>query len=315
MKILIVGDTGFVASYLLPTLEDSLPEAVLYGMSRRAGGNSDVSIHHFAGDVINEVRVAEVIEEVVPDVIINLSSFSSVFESWSDPVRCHQVNYNGTLNLCLAIVKHAPTARFLHISSLEVYGGSNGPSVSFSESSPVNPQNPYAVSKAASELLLRQYGISHGLNYTILRPSNHSGPRRKPSYVLSSFAKQIAEIKHGLRKPILNVGNLKAHRDFLDVRDVVRAYTSVIMSDQSNQAIFNVCSGHSYSLSHLLDLMIDIAEVEVKTEIDSRRYRPIDVYCIKGSNSKIKNGIGWEPQIPIEKTIHDLLVFWEKQIC
>jgi GDP-4-dehydro-6-deoxy-D-mannose reductase len=315
MKVLVVGDTGFVATYLLPALKDAFPQALLYGMSRRVGGNPGVSIHHFAGDVINEARVAEVIEEVVPDVIINLSSFSSVFESWSDPVRCHQVNYNGTLNLCLAIVKHVATARFLHISSLEVYGGSDDPSVSFSETGPINPQSPYAVSKAASELLLRQYGISHGLHYTILRPSNHTGPGRKPTYVLSSFAKQIAEIKHGLRKPILNVGNLEAHRDFLDVRDVVRAYTSVIMSDQSNQAILNVCSGHSHALSHLLDLMIDIAEVEVKIEIDSRRYRPVDVYCIKGSNFKIKSAISWVPQIPIEITLRDLLAFWEKRIC
>ena len=313
MKVLVVGDTGFVASYLLPALKDALPEAVLYGMSRQAGGNPNVEVQHFAGDVTDRARTAEVVKEVVPDVIINLSSFSSVFDSWSDPAACHQVNYIGTLNLCLAIVRHAPTARFLHISSLEVYGGSDDPSVSFSETAPVNPQSPYAVSKAASELLLRQYGISHGLNYTILRPSNHTGPRRKPSYVLSGFAKHIAEIKHGLRKPILGVGNLEAHRDFLDVRDVVRAYTSVIVSDQSNQAIFNVCSGHSYSLSHLLDLMIDIAEVEVKIEIDSRRYRPVDVYCIKGSNSKIRNGIGWAPQVPIEKTIHDLLAFWERQ--
>jgi len=282
-------------------------------MSRQVGGNSIVPVQHFAGNVTDETRVAEVIEEVVPDVVINLSSFSSVFESWSDPVTCHQVNYNGTLNLCLAMVKHAPTAKFLHITSLEVYGGSDDPSVSFSEASPVNPQSPYAVSKAASELLLRQYGISHGLHYTILRPSNHTGPGRKPSYVLSSFAKQIAEIKLGVRKPLLHVGNLTVHRDFLHVRDVVRAYISVLLSDQANQQVFNVCSGDSYLLSYLVDYMIDIAEVDVKIEIDPRRYRPVDIPYIKGSNSKIKDSIGWVPQIPIEKTIHDLLVSWEKQ--
>lgn len=313
MKVLVIGDTGFVASYLLPTLKDRLPEVVLYGMSRQVGGNSIVPVQHFAGNVTDETRVAEVIEEVVPDVVINLSSFSSVFESWSDPVSCHQVNYNGTLNLCLAIVKHAPTAKFLHITSLEVYGGSDDPSVSFSEASPVNPQSPYAVSKAASELLLRQYGISHGLHYTILRPSNHTGPGRKPSYVLSSFAKQIAEIKLGVRKPLLHVGNLTVHRDFLHVRDVVQAYISVLLSDQANQQVFNVCSGDSYLLSYLVDYMIDIAGVRVEIKVDPRRYRPVDVYCIKGSNSKIKDSIGWVPQIPIEKTIHDLLVSWEKQ--
>jgi len=314
MKILIVGDTGFVASHLLPNLKKQIPEVSLYGMSRRAVGNSDEQVHHFAGDVTDGVRVAKVIEEVVPDVIVDLSSVSSVFESWVEPVMCHQVNYIGTLNLCLAVAKHAPNARFLYISSLEVYGGSQDSSISYDESSPVNPQSPYAVSKAASELVLRQYGVSHGLCYTILRPSNHTGPRRKPSYVLSGFAQQLAEIKRGLRKPILNVGNLKAHRDFLDVRDVVRAYSSVLVSDQANQQIINVCSGNSYSLSHLLGLMIDTAGVRVEIKIDPRRYRPVDVSYIKGSNAKIKEAIGWMPQIPIETTLRDLLAFWERQI-
>ncbi len=314
MKVLVVGDTGFVAGYLLPALKDKFLAVALYGMSRQATGNQSVEIQHFRGDVTDVSRVEEVVKRVKPDVIINLSSFSSVFESWVDPVACHQVNYMGTLNLCLAMVKHAPSAKFLHISSLEVYGGDQDPSVSYSESSPINPQSPYAVSKAASELLLQQYGISHHLHYTILRPSNHTGPGRKPRYVLSGFAKQLAEIKQGLREPILYVGNLKVYRDFLDVRDVVRAYISVMKLDQTDQQIFNVCSGNSYLLSDLLDYMINIAGVDIEIRVDPKRYRPVDVYYVKGSNSKIKDRTGWMSQIAIEKTIQDLLSFWEKKI-
>ena len=132
---------------------------------------------------------------------------------------------------------------------------------------------------------------------------------------MSGFAKQLVEIKHGRREPILYVGNLKAHRDFLDVRDVVQAYSSVVKSDQAKQQIFNVCSGNSYSLSSLLDCMIDTAGVSVEIKVDPKRYRPVDIPYIRGSNSKIEEGIGWIPQIPIETTLRDLLAFWEKQIC
>lgn len=314
MKILVVGDTGFVAGYLLPALKKELPICSLYGMSRQTTGNSDVPVHHFAGDVTSASKVAEIVENVLPDAIINLSSFSSVGKSWTDPVACHQVNYMGMLNLCLAIVKHAPAVKLIHISSFEVYGGGEDPSICYSESSFINPQSPYAVSKAASEFLVRQYGISHGLHYTILRPSNHTGPGRKPYYVLSSFAKQLAEIKRGPRQPVLRAGNLNVHRDFLDVRDVVQAYISILMSNRVDQQIFNVCSGNNYSLSWLLDYMINTAGVNVKIEIGPNRYRPADATYIRGSNSKIKNTIGWQPKIPIETTLQDLLAFWEKHI-
>lgn len=314
MKVLVVGDRGFVAGYLLPALRDKLPTCSLYGMSRRAIDNPDTLVQHFAGDVATMSKVAEVVERVLPDVIINLSSISSVSQSWSEPVLCHQVNYMGVLNLCLAMVKHAPAAKLIHISSLEVYGGNENPSVCYSESSPVSPQSPYAVSKTASEFLVRQYGISHGLLYSILRPSNHTGPGRKPHYVLSGFAKQLAEIKQGLRQPVLYVGNLNVHRDFLDVRDVVQAYISILMSDQVDQQIFNICSGNSYSLSWLLDCMINTAGVDVEIKIDPDRYRPVDANYIRGSNSRVKNTIGWLPKIAIERTLQDLLAYWENRI-
>lgn len=314
MKILVVGDTGFVAGYLLPALKKEFPACSLYGMSRQAVGDPNVAVQHFVGDITNKIKVAEIVKNVRPDTIINLSSISSVFESWTDPVRCHQINYMGVLNLCLAIVKHVSTAKLLHISSLEVYGGNEDPSVCYSESSSINPQSPYAVSKVASELLVQQYGISHSLPYTILRPSNHTGPGRSPCYVLSSFAKQLVEIKHGLGEPVLYVGNLNVYRDFLDVRDVVRAYISVMVSDRVDQQIFNVCSGNSCSLSYLLDYMINSAKVDVEIKVDPNRYRPVDANYIRGSNLKIKSTIGWLPEIPIEKTLQDLLAYWEKHI-
>jgi GDP-4-dehydro-6-deoxy-D-mannose reductase len=314
MKILVIGDTGFVAGYLLPYLVERFPGCSMYGMARHDPEDPNVAVEHLRGDTTSTDEVAEIVKRVLPDIVINLSSFSSVSESWAAPVACHQINYFGVLNLCLAITEHVPNTKLIHISSLEVYGGNADQAVCYNESSPLNPRSPYAVSKAASEFIIQQYGASHGLHYTILRPSNHTGPRRKPLYVLSGFAKQLAEIKRGLRQPVLSVGNLNVHRDFVDVRDVVRAYGLVLTSDRANQQIFNVCSGSSYPISWLLDHMIKTAGVNVEIRIDPARFRPADANYLRGNNSKIKDVTGWRPEIPIETTLQDLLAFWEKSI-
>jgi len=314
MKILVIGDTGFVAGYLFPYLADRFPECSLYGMARHDPEDPNVAVEHLRGDITSTNEVVEVVKGILPDIIINLSSISSVSESWAAPVACHQINYFGVLNLCLAIIEHVPNTKLVQISSLEVYGGNEDPSVCYSESSPLDPRSPYAVSKAGSEFIVQQYGASHGLHYTILRPSNHTGPRRKPLYVLSGFAKQLAEIKQGLRQPVLSVGNLNVHKDFMDVRDVVRAYGLVLTSDRANQQILNVCSGGSYPISWLLDYMINAAGVNVEIRIDPGRFRPADANYIRGSNSKIKDVTGWRPEIPIETTLQELVVFWENAI-
>jgi GDP-4-dehydro-6-deoxy-D-mannose reductase len=315
MKILIIGDTGFVAGHVLPALKKEFPEARLYGMSNQSAKHSNsLLVQHFVEDIVSEDKVAKIIESVLPDIVINLSSISSVFESWTNPIVCHQINYMGVLNLCLAITKYVPEARLIHISSMEIYGGSKNPNICYDESSPVNPQSPYAVSKLASEFIIRQYGISHNLHYTILRPANHTGPGRKASFVLSGFARQLAEIKLGLHKPILYTGNLNIYKDFLDVRDVIRAYIMILKSDQADQETFNVCSGNVYSLQELLNYMIGSIGVDVEIKVDPRRFRPVDAAYLKGNNLKIRNVIGWEPKIPIEKTLLDLLDFWEKQL-
>jgi GDP-4-dehydro-6-deoxy-D-mannose reductase len=314
MKILVIGDTGFVAGYLLPYLADQFPECSLYGMARHHSEDRSTAIEHLRGDITSTNEVEDVVKGVLPDIVINLSSFSSVSESWTAPVACHQINYLGVLNLCLAITEHVPNAKLIHISSLEVYGGNADQSVCYSESSPHNPRSPYAVSKAGSEFLVQQYGASHGLHYSILRPSNHTGPRRKPLYVLSSFAKQLAEIKRGLRQPVLSVGNLNVHRDFVDVRDIVRAYGLVLTSNGVDQQIFNVCSGTSHPISWFLDHMINAAGVNVEIRADPGRFRPADANYIRGSNSKIRGVTGWRPEVPIETTLKDLVLFWENAI-
>lgn len=314
MRCLIAGDTGFVASYLLPALSRQHPDLLLYGISRQVVREPAFLLAHYSADLTDTRAVERVVAEVTPDLVVNLSSFSSVFESWADPIACHQVNYIGTLNLCLALVKHAPAARMVHISSLEVYGGSNNPAVSHSEDSAINPKSPYAVSKAASELILQQYGISHNLHYTILRPSNHTGPGRKPQYVLSGFARQITEIRYGLREPILRVGNLQVHRDFLDVRDVVRAYVSVLLHPNLNKEVLNVCSGKVYSLAELLDLMIRAAGVNVEIRVNPALYRPVNMPYSRGGSSRISSKLGWTQKIPIEDTLRDLLNYWDQSL-
>lgn len=311
MKILIFGDSGFVANYLIWELVNEFPESCINGMSRHVKNNFiNKNICHKEGDILNISDVNKMISTTSPDFIINLASHSSVFNSWRDPIISHGTNYMGVLNLCLAMLKYSPEAKLLQISSTEVYGGSESRSTIFNEDSIINPLNPYAISKAGAEFIIKQYGLSDNLNYSILRVCSHTGPGRSPGFVLSGFAKQVAEIKKGIRDHVILAGNIDVFRQFLDVRDVVRAYVSVIKSDKTNQEIFNLCSEKDYQISKLLDTMMKLYDIEATVKKIKTITRPIDKTYILASREKFLHYIKWRQEINLEKTILDLLDYW-----
>ena len=145
----------------------------------------------------------------------------------------------------------------------------------------------------------------------IIRSFNHIGPNQTTGFVCSDFAKQIAEIEKGLKEPIIKVGNLESKRDFTDVRDIVKAYLLALEKCKPNE-VYNLCSGKIYSIKQILDIMLSLTEQEIKIEIDPSKTREDDIQVIRGNNSKFVRATGWEPEIPIEKTLKDLLDYWRK---
>jgi GDP-4-dehydro-6-deoxy-D-mannose reductase len=146
----------------------------------------------------------------------------------------------------------------------------------------------------------------------VVRPFNHAGPRQSPTYVTSSFARQIAAIEAGLHEPVLRVGNLESQRDITDVRDTVRAYHLVVQHGKAARP-YNVCSGQAYRIRDLLDRLVARSRIPIRVELDPARLRPSDNPIIAGNRSRIGSETGWEPRIPIQQTLDDLLDYWRAQ--
>jgi GDP-4-dehydro-6-deoxy-D-mannose reductase len=177
------------------------------------------------------------------------------------------------------------------------------------EDDPIGPSDPYGVSKLAQEMLAARH--LHGPVF-IVRPFNHAGPRQSPTYVTSSFARQIAEIESGLHEPVIRVGNLESQRDITDVRDTVRAY-HLVVKHGSPARPYNVCSGRAYRVRDLLEGLIGRSRTPIRVEPDPERLRPSDNPIIAGDRSRIGAETGWEPRIPIQQTLDDLLDYWRAQ--
>jgi GDP-4-dehydro-6-deoxy-D-mannose reductase len=310
MKALITGIYGFVgvhlAGYLLGQnyhvagfcLESDIDEKAL---------PSDVEI--FTGDLRDQNEIARVVDGYKPDAVIHLAAVSSVKFSFENPAETFAVNILGTLNLLEAISRLNKSAKTLLISSSEIYGQLNIKDTPVEETAILAPVNPYGVSKAAVDLLGYQYFISYGMPVYRIRAFSHSGPRQSIQAVLSDWAFQTAKVELGLAPPEIKVGNLKVIRDYMDVRDVVRAYLAILEKGQPGEA-YNVCSGNRYELGKLLNLIISFCSKPIKIIRDPSRFRPVDIPVLVGSPEKLKAATGWKPQIEIDTTLKDLYSYW-----
>jgi GDP-4-dehydro-6-deoxy-D-mannose reductase len=198
------------------------------------------------------------------------------------------------------------------VGSGEVYGNVPEAQQPISEQTPLHPLNPYAVSKAAQELLCYQYIHAYQLPVVIVRPFNHTGPRQSPNFVCPDFAKQIAEIEHGLREPVMFVGNLEARRDFSDVHDIVRAYHLAIEHCPVGIPV-NIASGKAWSIQQILDKLLQSSNAPIEIHQDADRLRPSDVPLMLGDYSLLHQQTEWQPEIDFEETLRSVLDYWRKQ--
>lgn len=313
-KILITGATGFVGSHLVDHLVlDS--NNLLFGthFSKSGAKNLDKNrdkIQLLEVDLRKEEDVYSLIDKVKPDIIYHLAAFTSAADSFKSPRETVLNNIACQINILESMRKsNLLNSKTLVVASAEVYGTVKKEDLPIDEETPLNPTNPYAVSKLAQDFLGRQYFLSYGLKTVRVRPFNHVGPRQAPIFVVSAFAQKIAEIEKGKRQPILPVGNLEAKRDFTDVRDVVRAY-SLLMEKGEFGEVYNIGSGRSYKISEILEMLLSFSSAKIKVEIDKSLFRPIDDPELVCDATKINNLTGWKPEIPIEKTLKDTLDYW-----
>jgi len=271
----------------------------------RAGGQKPAAqpgVRWLAVDLLDRDAVRRALDATRPSVIYHCAGLADVQDAWKAPARALRVNVLGTHHLVEGCRDLGLTCRILVTGSAQIYRPSTGP---IGEDGEIAPANPYGVSKLAQELT----AAASGLPVLLVRPFNHTGPRQSPSYASSAFAQQIAQIEAGHREPILRVGNLEARRDLTDVRDTVRAYRALAEAGVPSRP-YNVCSGRAYSMREILDLLLSIARVRVRIEVDPARMRPSDTPVVLGSHARLTADTGWRPEIPMEQTLSDLLGYW-----
>lgn len=311
-KVLIIGGAGFVGRYLAEYLTGECGyEVSITKMKQEVLENPECDILDM--DLLVKEEVEQVLAKCVPDYIFHLAAQSSVALSWSNPQLTVDVNIKGTLNLLEVLRETKYPGRVLLIGSGEEYGYVNPDEVPISEDTVLRPGNIYAATKGCQNMLAAIYARAYQLNLIMVRAFNHVGPRQSPQFVVSDFCKQVVEVEKGLREPVIHVGNLKAKRDFTDVRDVIAAYECLVRQGHTGET-YNVGAGNAYSIQEILDQIIALSGQEIRVEVEAERLRPIDVPIISADISKITEHTDWTRKIGLEKTLKDTLDYWRGEL-
>ena len=294
--ILVTGARGFAGSHLVEELTRSGAEVI--GWDR-----AEV-------DLLDAAALRPAVESLRPAAVCHCAGAPHVGESWADTAAVLDINVMATANLLDAIRQSRPDCRFLNVSSATIYRSATEP---LTEAHPLGPASPYAVSKLAQEMVAERAHRDDGLDVVQARSFNHTGPRQKPAFAAPAFARQIARIEAGLAEPVIRVGNLTAHRDLTDVRDVARAYRLILERGVSG-TVYNVCSGEARSMQALLDGLCARSDVAVRVETDPALYRPNDTPLLVGSNARLRSDTGWAQEVSFDRMLDDLMAFWRETV-
>jgi len=316
-KYLITGFSGFVSKHFLEYLEILKSPVSVLGIDINDPDFGLDRLHHVQCDfekmdLLDREGIERIILQFQPNYILHLASYSSVAFSWQNPVKSFQNNTNIFLNVLEAVHSVNTGIRILSVGSSEEYGDLVRDNTLFHEEDTLYPVSPYAVARVSQEMLSKVYAKGFGLDIVMTRSFNHIGPGQKEIFVVASFAKRLVEMKKGgVSSPKLMTGDISLIRDFVDVRDVVRAYDGLLKKGRKGE-IYNICRGVGYSLVDVLKQLALILDMEVLTETDERLIRPNDNKVIIGSNEKIKHDIGWSPEIPLRQSLEDVINFWNQ---
>jgi GDP-4-dehydro-6-deoxy-D-mannose reductase len=315
LRSLITGVGGFAGSHLAEALFAASPEAEVWGcdLSRERRPYHPPALQLLAANLCDPAEALTVIEQCRPDRIYHLAGQAFVGESWSHPWQTIETNLRAQVNLFEAVRATGRTVQSLVISSSEVYGRVSPEVTRVDELCPLRPDNPYAVSKAGQDLLALQYHLSYGWPVVRVRPFNHIGPRQNNRFVVPAFASQIAAIEAGRQPPVMRVGDLSARRDLTDVRDIVQAYCLALEAGQPGE-VYNLGSGQLHSIQEVLDGLLRLARVAISVEVDPARLRPSITPALACDASKFRAATGWQPRVPLEQSLQDVLDYERAQI-
>jgi GDP-4-dehydro-6-deoxy-D-mannose reductase len=292
--VLITGASGFAGRHLVAACVAAGDEVA--EVSR--GGGVDLTDADAARAAVARAR---------PEIVYHLAARAHVGESWQDPRGTLQDNVAIALNVLEAVRLEARQATVVAVASGELYGPPARLPVD--ESAELRPQNPYAVSKAATDLLAGFFADAHGLRVIRARAFNHAGPGQEPVYAIASFARQVAAAVAAAEDPVRIVtGNPDTRRDYTDVRDVVRAYR--LLAERAEPGVYNVCSGRTASARELIAGLAEAAGVRLEHTIDPGLVRRHEVPELRGSYDKLRAATGWEPATPLAQTLADTLEWW-----
>ncbi|WP_292298066.1 GDP-mannose 4,6-dehydratase [Mesorhizobium sp.] len=306
-RILITGAGGFVGTALLQLLEREHAGCKVFALGHGEGRRNPI-------DLRDREAIDDAVREIQPTALVHLAAVAAPSDARNEPRHAWDVNLTGTMNLAESVMRHAPEARFVYIGSSEAYGASfqsaTGP---VTENAPLRPVNVYGATKAAADLMIGQMSYD-GLRAIRFRPFNHTGPGQSDTYVVSDFARQVAEILSGKREPVIHVGNLEAERDFVDVRDVVRAYVIAAVQDckTGSDSVYNIASGQARKIRAILDALIVQSGIDIEVRADPQRLRPNEIPVACGDASKARERLNWTPLVSFEQTLADVLGYWRR---
>jgi GDP-4-dehydro-6-deoxy-D-mannose reductase len=290
VRALVTGAAGFVGRHLIEHLESC--------------GDDVVAVdRHDGPDLLDAEGLRTVLHDVRPDAVYHLGGWSDVGGSWDHPAEAFRANAEGTLHLLPACRDTA--GRVLVVSSADIYGKVTPDELPLTEAAPIRPVSPYAASKVAADQLALQAWLGYGMEAIRVRAFNHLGPGQTNRFVAPALAERIARCELA-GEDVVTVGNMTPRRDFTDVRDVARAYRLLVEHGKPGEA-YNVCSGRDLSIAELAERLVGMATRDVQLISDPTLQRPVDVPVLRGDAAKLTDATGWRPEIPLDRTLGDLL--------
>ena len=319
MKLLITGFAGFVSTHFLNLINELEPGSEILGIDKTIPDidyslYSNLKIQYQDIDLLDRPTINDVLTSFRPEYILHLASISSVAQSWHTPLDSFVNNTNIFLNLVEHIRVNNISCRILSIGSSEEFGEVTESELPLTEEHPLKPLSPYAVARVSQEMLSKIYADGFNEDIVMTRSFNHIGPGQKDVFVISSFAKKLVLLKNSKSSNnTIVTGNLSIVRDFVDVRDVVRAYYLLLRHGRKGE-IYNICSGKGSVLKDIILKMSELLGLQIKIDVDPNLIRPNENKKVIGSYRKINEELGWKPEITLEKSLSDIIEYWQKKI-